>query len=333
MSNQPTPSQHTPRRVSLQQRAIRVGDLVVVNAARADRHRLQAQFEQGGYHLHATPHFAVCIHHHQATSPFLLHWFVPANLDVALIHLIREELASLPAFASPQQQGACLTGIVGSIFPGQSEQDWLTYGNHTLHLLLTLLNASVTPSRAQHDALGALATLYQRVCELCVGPTILDAGCYQGWLPLVLAARLPFLERVVGVDQDAQALLAGQTLAETHGLAHTQFQQGDLRDAETILALGRFETVICLYVLEHFSEQEMKAVLRHLLQVTQKRLIVAVPSEHEHPHGAHGHLHIFSRASLEELGSWCVAHEQEKARFWCEELIGGLLLIEKREDR
>jgi len=75
----------------------------------------------------------------------------------------------------------------------------------------------------------------------------------------------------------------------------------------------------------------MYRVLINLLRVTSHRLILAVPYEQkEQPEVAYGHLQLFSRAKLEAIGTWCIQQLQGTGRMWCEDFIGGLLLIERR---
>ena len=50
----------------------------------------------------------------------------------------------------------------------------------------------------------------------------------------------------------------------------------------------------------------------------------------EQPEVAYGHLQLFSRAKLEAIGTWCIQQLQGTGRMWCEDFIGGLLLIERR---
>ena len=85
-----------------------------------------------------------------------------------------------------------------------------------------------------------------------------------------------------------------------------------------------------LHVLEHFTEAEMYRVLLNLLKVTAHRLILAVPFEQNTPEVAYGHLQLFSRAKLEAVGAWCLQQLEGAGRLWCDDFIGGLLLIERR---
>ncbi len=52
------------------------------------------------------------------------------------------------------------------------------------------------------------------IIELAVGERFLDAVCNGGYFPLLLAGRIPFVRKVVGVDRDANVFKVAQDLAE-----------------------------------------------------------------------------------------------------------------------
>jgi hypothetical protein len=45
------------RKIPIQERSVRVGDVVVVNAYRVNRTLLKQRFAEGGYQVHETRHF------------------------------------------------------------------------------------------------------------------------------------------------------------------------------------------------------------------------------------------------------------------------------------
>jgi SAM-dependent methyltransferase len=198
-----------------------------------------------------------------------------------------------------------------------------------LQRLLTFVSSATPPVLPDYGTLAAAATLYQRVCELAVGERFLDAACNGGFLPLLLAERLPFVREAVGVDIDSQVFQAAQVLAQERNLTCVRYFQRDLLAAD-FPSIGTFDTVTALHVLEHFTEPEMYRVLANLLQVTRHRLILAVPYEgQETPEVAYDHKQLFTRPKLEAVGTWCLNFLQGAARMWCEDLAGGLLLIER----
>ena len=84
-----------------------------------------------------------------------------------------------------------------------------------------------------------------------------------------------------------------------------------------------------LHILEHFPEPEMYQVLRNLLQVTARRLILAVPYEAGSPESAYGHEQLFSREKLEAVGTWCLQQIGEQGSVSYEECAGGMLVLER----
>jgi 2-polyprenyl-3-methyl-5-hydroxy-6-metoxy-1,4-benzoquinol methylase len=161
-----------------------------------------------------------------------------------------------------------------------------------------------------------------------VGERFLDAGCNGGFLSLLLAERMPFVDEAVGLDIDAGVFQVAHELATERHLTNVRYIVGDLL-AEDFSSIGTFNTVTALHVLEHFTEENMYRVMANLLKVTSHRLILAVPYEKGPPEVAYEHKQAFSRTKLEEVGNWCIQHLHGAGRMWCEDLAGGLLLIER----
>ncbi len=316
------------KKVSIQERSVHVGDFIVVNAHRANRALLTQRFKEGGYQVRQTPHFLLFTRK-PAPSTILVHWFAPEEISTNVTHYLVEELRPFGIITQNQQLGELMTGIVaGSLYPADVRRAWNYFGANTLQRLLVFVSSAIPPSPPDYSALNLFALLYQRVCELCVGERFLDAGCDQGFFPLLLAERRPFVVEAVGVDINADVLTVAQELAHERHLTNVHFMQADLL-SETFPKLGQFDTVTALHVLEHFSEQEMYRVLTNLLQVTAHRLILAVPYEQGEPTVAYGDRQLFTRPKLEAVGAWCLEHLQGAGRMWCEDFIGGLLLIER----
>ncbi|MBV9230285.1 MAG: class I SAM-dependent methyltransferase [Chloroflexi bacterium] len=334
--SQPTlqTARHKTQKVSIQKRSVRVGGFIVVNGYRVNRTLLKERFALGGYQIHETPHFLL-FQRLEAPSTILVHWFASEEIDTDVSHYLVQELKPFGVIASNQHLSELLTGIVGgTLYPDDVRRAWNYFGVNTLQRLLTFLSTAGTPSLKDYGTLSASATLYQRVCELCVGEYFLDAACNGGFLSLLLAERLPFVAKAVGIDIDPNVFVVAQKLAEERHLNNVQYLQADLL-AEDFDQIGRFDTVTALHVIEHFSEEDMYRVLANLLRVTSHRLILAVPYEHEHdqpqePEVAYGHRQFFSRPKLEAVGEWCLQQLQGAGRIWYEDFIGGLLLIERR---
>jgi Methyltransferase domain len=317
----------SPKRVPIQERSIVVGNFIVINGYRVNLALLKQRFTEGGYQIHETPHFLLFLRD-EAPGVIVVHWFAPDKMDADVKHYITRELKPYGILTQSQHYGEILSGIVGSLFPDDVRRAWRYFGANTLQRFLTFLATAYTPPLPDYATVGMFATLYQRVLELRVGSRFLDAGCASGFLPLLVAERIPFLTEVVGVDIDEETFEVAKELAVEKQLKQVQFTRADLL-SEEFIELGMFDTAVALHVLEHFSETDMYLVLSNLLKVTSQRLILAVPYEHEEPEVAYGHKQIFSRVRLEDVGRWCLGQLGGAGRMWCEDCVGGLLLIER----
>ena len=189
---------------------------------------------------------------------------------------------------------------------------WHGYGAKTLQRFLLYLSTARTPPVFDFYAtIGVFATWYQRVCELCVGASFLDAGCESGFLPLVIAERIPFMEPVVGIDIGTDMFATAREIADERHLYQVQFAQADLL-ADDFSSLGQFDTVTAIGVIEHSTEEDMYRVLTNLLELTVQWLILVVPYEQE-LEVIYEHRQLFTRAKLEALGQWCVQQLDERA--------------------
>lgn len=320
---------HRTKRIPIHERSVHVGDVIVVNGYRANRSLLKQRFAEGGYCLHETKHFLLFT---RAEEPklVLVHWFALEELHTNLSHYLAEELRPSGIITSNRTLGEFMAGIVGgTLYPDDVRRAWNYFGTNTLQHLLTLVGSAVTSHMPDYGSLGASATLYQRVLELSVGERFLDAACNGGYFPLLVAERIPFVSRVVGVDLDADVFKVARELAEERQLTTVHYLQADLL-TDDLSTRGMFDTVTALHVLEHFTEKEMYQVLANLLSVTARRLICAVPYEEELSK-EYDHKQLFTRAKLEAVGTWCIEQLQGAARMWYEAIspVGGLLLLER----
>ncbi len=330
IDNQPPAKTTNPQtqKVSIHERSVLVGDLIVVNGYKVNCASLKQRFAEGGYHAQETSHFLL-LTRQEAPSTVLVHWFGPEEMNADIKHFLMYELQPLGLLKQSSDYGKILSGIVGSFFPDDARAAWHAYGAKTLQRFLLFLSTAHTPPVFDYYAtIGAFATWYQRVCELCVGESFLDAGCESGLLPLIIAERIPFMAHVVGIDIQTGMFSVASALAEEWHLPQVRFIQADLLNAN-FEAVGQFDTVTAIGVIEHFTEQEMYLVLANLLKVTRQRLIMVVPYEQE-PEVIYEHKQVFTRAKLEMVGQWCVQQWGGASRMWCEECEGGLLLVEKR---
>ncbi len=82
------------RTTPIQERSVRVGDVIVVNGYRVNLSSLIARFAEGGYQVHETQHCQLFI---RAEVPklILVHWFAPEDLHTNLSHSSRTERFAL----------------------------------------------------------------------------------------------------------------------------------------------------------------------------------------------------------------------------------------------
>ncbi len=312
--------------IRIYDRSVTVGNISVMSGYGLDRRPIKRRFLHYGYHVQETLHFLFCTRQ-EAPSPVIIHWFAPEDLHTNISRHIVEELKPFGCVPNSIRQGEIMTGIVGTTFSGDVRRAWNYFGANTLQRLLLFVSTAMPEVTPDCGTLEISATLYQRVCELCTGKRFLDAGCNGGFFALLLAERRPFVQEVVGVDIDKEVFHVAEELAQARNLTIVRFVQADLLSSD-IDALGPFDTVTALHVLEHFTEADMYHVLDHLLRVTVHHLILAVPYE-ETPSVAYDHLQCFSRAKLEQVGRWCIEHMGGAGQMWCEDIGGGLLLIER----
>src|SRR5579875_268215 len=313
------------RKIPIQERSVRIGDAIVVNAFHANRALLKQRFAEGGYQMHETPHFLVFTRS-TAPAPVFVHWFAPEEINADLGSHIMQELRPAGFVRHADDFGLMIAAIVCSLAPTDPHHAFYRYAINTLHQYHYLLDTDM-PHTSSHSNMDAFATLYRRVCQLPLGESLLDAGCLFGFLTLLVAERIPTLKRIVGLDIQSENFPIMRALVEEKRLHHVQFVQADLLEDE-VKMLGSFDTVVALDVLEHFTEAQMDKVLLNLLAVTTQRLVIAVPYESE-PEKIYGHQQTFTHAKLEAMGQWCVEQWRGHARYWYEDCVGGFLVIER----
>jgi hypothetical protein len=145
---------------------------------------------------------------------------------------------------------------------------------------------------------------------------------------VLVAERAPHAQSsIVGVDSRLDAIHLSQNMA---ALTHHQdltFVHLDLLSPRFVEEVGTFDSVTAIHLLEHLPEAQLPLTFGHLLQVTRHRLMIAVPYETKATQ-AYGHEHVFTRETLERWGKWRVDSLEGVAGFWCEDVAGGLLIID-----
>lgn len=312
--------------VPIQERACTVGTITAINGYRANRILLKKRFCEGGYAMYETAHFLLFTRAMPPT-PMLVHWFAPQELDANIGDTFVKELKPLGLLKNVQAFGDIFGAVVCSLFPYDPQRALRLYATNTLERYHDLLDAE-TDIQSSNSTINAFARLYKRVFEWQAGETFLDAGCSFGFLPLLIAEHFPALSKVTGVDILTAPFPVVRGIAEKQKLKHVNFVQADLL-AANFSAVGRFDTVTALHILEHFTETDIYRVLIHLLAVTAKRLILAVPYEPGEAEIVYGHEQVFTRSKLETVGEWCVKQMGGRGRMQYEDCAGGMLLIER----
>src|SRR5215467_7029418 len=338
------------KKVSSRERTIVVGDVIGINGYRVDRDALKKHFSEGGYQARETAHFLL-FSRAEAPTMVVVHWFAPEAVNADVGDYIIQELKLLGILRVAQDFSDVFGAVVGSLFPFDVERAWHVYGMNTLgryregdhkgphptpHHPRPYISDSYHSQRIFNREDGGFAVstievfarLYRRVYELLVGQRFLDAGCSFGFLPLLVAEQFPELSQVVGVDIRAEPFTTMRRIAQERGLGNVQYVQTDLL-TDDLRSNGEYDTVTALHLLEHFGEEDMFRVLGNLLEITTRRLIVAVPYEEGEPEVLYGHEQLFSPDKLEAVGRWCVERWGGVSRMWCEECEGGLLVVER----
>ncbi len=309
------------------QEAVRVGNLVVL--AQHDQEALNQQkgkFLTRNYQVDETVHFVVC---RKPSDPqtVLLHTFGQAEIDADLICFIENELPAFGFISSAQEFGATLFAVLASPFPPPRHQPtvWQRFCLNTLAKMRQQMAHPLTPSPTV-SYVTPFAAIYRRVFDLFIGRSFLDVGCSFGFLPVLMAEHAPNAP-IMGCDTSPDALQFSIDLATVTGARQVMFTLQDVLNP-TIRCLGTFDTVTAIHLLEHLAEEDVAVALSHLLQLSSKRLILAVPFEEE-AQELYGHRQVFTLEKLHSWGRWCVQALGGPARYQCEEVAGGLLIVDR----
>ena len=129
------------------------------------------------------------------------------------------------------------------------------------------------------------------IAEQVQGQRILDVGCSEGALEILLARRC---FDVTGVDVNPAALAFARNLLENEPkevIARIRFIEGDM--TQSVLAGEEFDTVVIGEVLEHLDEPE-KLLDRSLdLLASDGRIVITAPFGY-HPHDDHRQVFCFA---------------------------------------
>jgi SAM-dependent methyltransferase len=316
------------KRTTPRKEAVRVGNLIVL--AQPDRAALdqyRQRLKDKSYHVSETEHFTIC-QHPTTGQVILLHLFRSEEANADLICFIENELPSTGIIPSTREFGAILFAILASMYAAPRDQQaiWLRFCLNSLDSLRDHIAHPQQSTPTQVSYIAPFAAIYRRIFELVTGHSLLDVGCSFGFFPVLMAERDHSMH-ILGSDVSQDAIGFSTSLANAADIHSVAFQQIDVL-SEDFPKLGHFDTVTAMHLLEHLPEEDMPTALDHLLRVTKKRLLIAVPYE-EQVQALYGHYQAFTPEKLHQWGKWCVETFEGKGRYWYEELMGGLLIVER----
>jgi len=301
-----------------------IGNFKVMHRPGSLFEETKARFVRQGFQVEETRHFLLA-RPSGNQGVILAHRFSPQEIDNNVVDCLMQELADI--LTSDQAFGSAMIGLVTSIMPYDPVEAWDIFSLNTLQRLREQLDEHAM-SANQDTTIGACATVYRRLFSLKSGTSLLDVGCACAFWPVLVAERASLTPgRIVGVDNRRDAVNLSTNLATRTNLPELTFFQLDLLSPQFAEQLGTFDTVTAIHLLEHLPEAQLPLAFEHLLQVTRHRLLVAVPYESQATQ-AYGHLQVFSQEKLERWGQWCVKVMGSAAHYWCEEIAGGLLIVD-----
>jgi SAM-dependent methyltransferase len=303
--------------------SIAIGNFKVMHRPDGQFEATKARLAGQGFQLEETEHFLLA-RPAETDRVILVHRFQSSELDNNLVDCLMQELPNL--ITSEQAFGHAMIGVVHSIKPRDPVDAWGIFSLNTLQRLREHIDEHTLQKPT--STIGACATIYRRLFELKVGASLLDVGCACAFWPVLAAEREPHAQSsIVGVDSRLDAIHLSQHMAALTQHQNLTFLQLDLLSPQFVEEVGTFDTVTAIHLLEHLPEAQLPLAFGHLRQVTRHRLVVAVPYETEATR-AYGHEQVFTRETLEHWGQWCVESLDGAARYWCEDVAGGLLIID-----
>lgn len=311
-----------PRRIQ----SVVIDNIRVLYQPREQFPRLAAQFAHQGFQIQETPHF-LWLARKQGQQSTLVHCITLQEIDNNAGHLIMQELASNGLIPSEQEFGAFLIGIVSSLYPSDPAVAWGRFSQNTLQRLREKL--SCNPSTIEPpNFISSFAGIYRNLFSHLIGSSLLDVGCACAFWPVLVAEQYQHMQNIVGADNRQEAInLSNQLASYTRSQNILRFVLADVLQAE-FPKVGMFDTVTAIHLLEHIPDDQIFDALRNLLQVTNYRLLIAVPYE-DQPEQAFGHQHSCSRETLETWGAWCVKQLDGQGSFHCQDVHGGLLIVDR----
>jgi hypothetical protein len=94
------------------------------------------------------------------------------------------------------------------------------------------------------------------------------------------------------------------------------------------LPLAIFALDLLCYHFCVFPLKDRHQKMDRLLETTNKRLLIAVPCE-EQAQALYGHHQTFTLEKLHFWGNWCIEQLKGRGCYQCEQVMGGMLIIER----
>lgn len=305
--------------------SVTVGNFRVIYQPITEWKQLKAYLQRQGLRISETSHFLLGFTTTESQIT-LIHCFSPEEIDNNVGYFLMQELAPLGLMTSDQAFGDILVGIVTSLVPDNPVTAWSFFSFNTLQRFRKYLTSSIED--VQQDFIIPFAYIYRRLFDLKVGSSLLDVGCACAFWPLLVAERTSSKGgTIIGIDNRDAAINLSCQLATVANIRNVEFIKSDVL-TDDFLQLGTFDTVTAIHFLEHLTESQTVQAMHNLLHVTRYRLLIAVPYE-EQAEVAFGHEQVFSREKLAQWGNWCIKQLDGKAHIWCEDVYGGLLVIER----
>src|SRR5712691_1407287 len=117
--------------VSIQERSVFVGEMIVVNGHGANLTMLKQRFAEGGYQVQETPHFLLFTRS-ESPSTILVHRFTLKEMNADIKQYVVYELKPLGLITQSSDFGEIFSGMIGSFFPKDAHFAWHEYGANTL---------------------------------------------------------------------------------------------------------------------------------------------------------------------------------------------------------
>lgn len=306
--------------------AIVIGDFKVMYRPDKAYERARKMLIQQYNTIQETPHFLFA-RVPNTQKIILVHQLADDELDNNIGQYLMQELAPHGLMTSESAFGAALVGVVNSTNPHHPADAWGLFSLNTLQRLREQID-NPPANNDKHDFITPFASIYRYLFSQKVGTSLLDVGCACAFWPLLVAEREAGKHtRIVGADNRQEAITLSQNMAALANINGVKFVQSDLLTPD-FAELGTFDTVTAIHLIEHIPEGKLPDALTNLLKATRKRLLIAVPYEQQ-AEIAYGHEQVFSHEKLERWGQWCVEQMEGEGKVFCEDVMGGILVVER----